>query len=89
MSCFDQTGGADIIIVDDPLKADEALSEVRRTAVNDWYDNTLRSRLNNQETGSIIIVMRRLHSDDLVAHVQEQEDGWRLLKFAAIAAEDE
>ena len=41
--------GADIIIVDDPLKADDALSEVRRRSVNEWFDNTLRSRLNNQE----------------------------------------
>lgn len=80
--------GADIIIIDDPLKADEALSEARRTAVNTWYDNTLRSRLNNQETGSIIIVMQRLHANDLVAHVQEREDGWRVLKFPAIAMED-
>jgi hypothetical protein len=37
--------GADIIIIDDPLKADDALSEPRRRSVNDWYDNTLRSRL--------------------------------------------
>ena len=81
--------GADIIIIDDPLKADDALSDVRRPAVNDWYDNTLRSRLNNQETGSIIIVQQRLHADDLVAHVQEREGGWRVLSFPAIAEEDD
>lgn len=81
--------GADIIIIDDPLKADDALSEARRTSVNEWYDNTLRSRLNNQETGSIIIVMQRLHADDLVAHVQEHEEGWQVLSFPAIAEEDE
>lgn len=81
--------GADIIIIDDPLKADEAHSQPRRSAVNDWYANTLRSRLNNQETGSIVIVMQRLHADDLVAHVQEHEEGWRVLKFPAIAVEDD
>jgi len=37
--------GADVIIIDDPLKPDQALSEVGRKAVNDWYDNTLLSRL--------------------------------------------
>jgi hypothetical protein len=42
--------GADIIIIDDPLKADDAVSEPRRGSVNKWFDNTLRSRLNNQET---------------------------------------
>ena len=46
--------GADIIIIDDPLKADDALSESRRRSVNEWYDNTLRSRLNSQEMGAII-----------------------------------
>jgi predicted phage terminase large subunit-like protein len=80
--------GADLIILDDPLKPDEALSEVRRTAVNEWYDHSLISRLNNKGTGTIIIVMQRLHQDDLVGHVLEQE-GWEVLSFPAIAQEDE
>ena len=53
--------GADVIILDDPLKPDDALSETRRNGVNEWYDNTLLSRLNNKETGLIIIVMQRVH----------------------------
>lgn len=80
--------GADFIIIDDPLKPDEALSETRRKAVNDWFDNTLLSRLNNKETGTIIIVMQRLHQDDLVGHVLER-GGWEVLDFAAIAEEIE
>src|SRR5258706_10546999 len=80
--------GADIIVIDDPLKADDALSETRRRSVNEWYDNTLRSRLNNQQTGAIIIVMQRLHADDLVAHVREHE-AWEILSFAATAEQDE
>jgi predicted phage terminase large subunit-like protein len=80
--------GADIIIVDDPLKADDALSEPRRRSVNEWFDNTLRSRLNSQEKGGIIIVMQRLHADDLVAHVQQHE-WWDVLSFPAIAEQDE
>ena len=80
--------GADIIIIDDPLKPDDALSETRRTAVNDWFDNTLLSRLNSKEEGIIIIVMQRLHQDDLVGHVLQQE-GWEVLSFPAIAVEDE
>jgi predicted phage terminase large subunit-like protein len=74
--------------LDDPLKPDEALSETRRSAVNDWYDNTLVTRLNNKETGVIIIVMQRLHQDDLVGHVRAQEN-WEVLSFPAIAEEDE
>ena len=46
---------ADLIIFDDPLKPDEAMSETRRKRVNDWYDNTLLSRLNDKERGVIII----------------------------------
>ena len=78
--------GADVIIVDDPMKADEALSEPRRQAVSSWYE--LRSRLNRQEQGAIIIIMQRLHADDLVAHLQQTET-WDVLSFPAIAEKDE
>ncbi len=80
--------GADLIILDDPLKPDDALSETRRNSVNDWYDNSLVSRLNNKEDGIIILVMQRLHQDDLVGHVLNQED-WEVISFPAIAEEDE
>ncbi len=79
--------GADIIVVDDPMKAADAVSDVRRDSLNVWFDNTLRSRLNSQETGAVIIVMQRLHADDLVAHVQENEK-WDVLSFPVIAIED-
>ncbi len=79
--------GADMIIIDDPLKPDEALSESQRKRVNDWYDNTLVSRLNNKNTGCIIIIMQRLHQDDLVGHVLEQE-AWEVVNFPAIAEEE-
>jgi predicted phage terminase large subunit-like protein len=80
--------GADIIILDDPQKADDALSESSRKATHIWFDNTLLSRLNNKTTGSIVIVMQRLHQDDLVGHVLEQED-WDVLCLPAIAEVDE
>ena len=80
--------GANYIILDDPLKPDEALSETQRTAVNQWFSNSLLSRLNNKATGCIIIVMQRLHQDDLVGHVLEQDD-WDVLSFPAIAEENE
>jgi len=80
--------GGDVIVIDDPLKADEALSDARRENVNEWFDNTLRSRLNRQDQGAIVIIMQRLHANDLVAHVQETED-WKVLSFPAIAEEDQ
>lgn len=81
--------GADIIIIDDSLKPDDALSETRRSAVNDWYDNTLLSRLNSKEEGIIILVMQRLHQDDLVGHVLDRGENWETLLFPAIAEEQE
>ena len=80
--------GADVIIIDDPLKPDEAVSDVSRKAVNDWFDGTLYSRLNDKTTGAIIVIMQRLHLDDLVGHVQGQEK-WEVLQFPAIAVEDQ
>jgi predicted phage terminase large subunit-like protein len=80
--------GADFIIIDDPLKPEEALSETQRQAVNEWYDHTLYSRLNDKQTGCIIIIMQRLHEDDLVGHVLEQEH-WDHVRLPAIAEEDE
>ena len=76
--------GANFIIIDDPLKPQDALSETERTKVNRWYDNTLLSRLDDKAQGCIIIVMQRLHQDDLVGHVLEQE-GWKVLSLPAIA----
>jgi hypothetical protein len=80
--------GANFIVLDDPLKHDEALSETRRQAVSDWYDNSLVSRLNDKATGCIIIVMQRLHQDDLVGHVLGR-DNWELVSFPAIAEANE
>ena len=47
------------------MKADDAQSETARRAVNDWYGTTLFSRLDDKEKGAIILVMQRLHEDDL------------------------
>lgn len=80
--------GGNYIIIDDPIKADDALSEVKRENVNNWYDNTLISRLNDKVNGVIIVVMQRLHIDDLTGHLLKQ-DGWEVLSLPAIAENDE
>lgn len=81
--------GADIIIIDDPLKADDAHSEAQRNKVNEWYSSALVSRLNQKSKGAIVIVTQRLHVDDLVGHVTEFDDNWTVLNLPAIAAEDQ
>lgn len=80
--------GGNFIIVDDPIKASDATSQVIRKSVNDWYDNTLSSRLDNKKEGVIIVVMQRLHIDDLTGHLLKQ-DGWEVLSLPAIAEKDE
>jgi predicted phage terminase large subunit-like protein len=81
--------GADFVILDDIMKPDDALSEMNRKRGNEWYGNTLLSRLNSKENGVIIIVMQRLHQDDLVGHILEQENNWEVLALPAIAQQDE
>ena len=80
--------GADIILIDDPLKPEEALSDARRQATNEWYDHTLYSRQNDKRHGAIVVIMQRLHEDDLVGHVLGQEE-WEVVRFPAIAEADE
>src|SRR5438034_2966202 len=46
--------GADFMLIDDPLKPEEALSRARREATNEWYANTLYSRLNDKCSGAIV-----------------------------------
>jgi hypothetical protein len=80
--------GANFIIIDDAMKPNEALSDALRHSVNEWYDNTLYSRLNDKRTGCIILIMQRLHEDDLVGHVLEREN-WEVVSFPAIAEHEE
>jgi len=84
-----QTGlGASTIIVDDAMKADEALQKSQREKANDYFANTLYSRLDRKTNGVIIVVMQRLHDEDLVGYLLRQ-GGWEHLCLPAIAVQDE
>jgi hypothetical protein len=56
------------IIVDDPHKASEATSDTIRKGVIDWYSTTLESRTNSPDT-PIILIMQRLHKEDLTGYL--------------------
>ena len=77
--------GGNLIIIDDPLKPAEAMSETKRTAANEWFDTTLSSRLDSKTDGVIALIMQRLHVDDLVGHVLEKGPPWTHLNLPAIA----
>ncbi len=79
--------GAEILILDDPIKPDEAFSDVTRERANEWFDGTAYSRLNSKRDGAIIIIMQRLHMDDLVGHVLGKED-WEIVSLPAITEEE-
>jgi predicted phage terminase large subunit-like protein len=77
--------GGDIIIIDDPLKPDDALSETKRSGANQWFTNTLLSRLDDKRRGAIVVVMQRVHVDDLTGFLTENSDEWEVVSFPAIA----
>jgi predicted phage terminase large subunit-like protein len=76
--------GGNLIVIDDPLKPQDAYSEAAREHTKQWYSNTLLSRLDDKTKGAIIVVMQRLHLDDLVGQLLEQ-NGWTHLNLPAIA----
>jgi predicted phage terminase large subunit-like protein len=79
--------GGDLIIIDDPLNASEAYSKASRQKVLDWFTGTALSRLDDKRTGAMIVVMQRLHQDDLTGYLLLQ-GGWKHLSFPAIAPAD-
>ena len=76
--------GGNIMIIDDPMKPADAHSDARRLDLQQWYTNTLLSRLDDKNTGAIVLVMQRLHIDDLAGYLMDQE-GWEVLSLPAIA----
>lgn len=81
--------GGHLFIIDDPQKPADAQSEARRNTLNQWVSNTLMSRLDNKETGAIIVVMQRVHMHDLSGFLSSSSDDWEVLSLPAIAEIDE
>jgi predicted phage terminase large subunit-like protein len=76
--------GADILVVDEPLKPAEVLTGRREWVNTTFFNDTLLSRLDNMTTGAIIVVMQRLHDDDLSGALLRSPE-WVHLKLPAIA----
>ena len=81
--------GGDLIICDDPIKSQDVWSDVKREANNELFRNTILSRLDNKQTGAIVVVMQRLHADDFVGSLLESSEDWTVLNLPAIAERDE
>lgn len=61
--------GGDFLIIDDPLTPMQAASEQLRSHANAWFDQTFATRLNDRKKGVIVVVMHRLHRDDLTGYL--------------------
>lgn len=82
LNAFTEFAGA--IIIDDPIKPDDAESETLREKVNKKFETTIRSRINSRKT-PMIIIMQRVHEDDLSGYLQRIEAGeWEVLSLPAI-----
>lgn len=75
--------GADLIIIDDPLKADEAHSPTSRQTCFEWFNSTVHTRFDDPQQGRIIVVAQRLHAEDLPGHLIAA-GGWEELIIPAV-----
>lgn len=80
--------GANIIIIDDPIKAQDAHSETVRESAWKWFTSTVLSRLNNQKTGRIVVVAQRLHMEDVPGRLIAG-GGWKELCLPLVADRDQ
>ncbi len=79
--------GGNFLILDDPLSPAQAMSRAGRELVNEWYDHTFASRLDDKRKGVIVLVMQRLHEDDLSGYLL-RKGGWEHLCLPAVAPEE-
>jgi predicted phage terminase large subunit-like protein len=82
--------GADTLILDDPVSANQVLSDTERKSANGWIDSVWGSRLNHPSTGSMVLVMQRLHQFDPTGYLLKHEaHRWTVLSIPLVAEQDE
>jgi predicted phage terminase large subunit-like protein len=77
--------GGDFLLIDDPLKADDAGSTVAVASCDEWFRTVALSRLDSQSDGIVIVTMQRLNPDDLSGLLTGL--GWPTISIPAIAEE--
>lgn len=76
--------GGNILIADDPLNPLQGSQRTTRDAANAWFDHSFATRLDDKARGAIVIVMQRLHAEDLSGYLL-RKGGWEHLCLPAIA----
>lgn len=64
--------GGDFVVCDDPHNVKEAMSDKVREATLEWWDQVMSTRINDPKTGHKVIIMQRVHENDLSGHVLKQ-----------------
>lgn len=83
-TAYDKEGFAGALIIDDPIKPDDAESDLKRERVNQRFESTIRNRVNSRKT-PIIVIMQRIHTNDLCGYLQAIEPGvWTVVKLPSI-----
>lgn len=82
---MDKTLFTGALVVDDPLKPDDAFSDTKRKVVNNRATNTFRSRLAHERV-PIVVIMQRLHGADFVGHLLTGGSGdrWHHLDLSVV-----
>jgi len=76
------------MIIDDPIKPDEATNDTAREKVNKKFETTIRNRVNSRNT-PIIIVMQRLHENDLCGYLMALEPGeWTVISLPCLFTDE-
>lgn len=76
--------GGDFLIIDDPHNPTHINSEKMRKKTIEWFEQTFLTRLNDKTQGAIVLVMQRLHPEDLAGYLLA-DNSWKLLKIPITA----
>jgi len=77
--------GGNFLILDAPHNPAHMHSDTMRMQVLNWYEQVFASRLDDKQNGVIVLIMQRLHSNDLTRHLLEKNSGWVHLNIPALA----
>jgi hypothetical protein len=85
-----EEGFTGAFVIDDPVKPDDAYSVPKRNAINNRFNNTMRSRL-AVETIPMIVIMQRIHEDDLSGYLLKGGSGdiWHHLTIPTLLSDEE
>lgn len=79
-------GGA--IVIDDPIKPEDALSDTKRNKINNRFYSTIYNRVNSRKT-PIVIIAQATHEEDLIGYVMKQEPGvWELVSIPCLTTNE-